>query len=179
MLIVPFRFRLYSRTMRLWIVRHAIAADAGPPTWADADRPLTLEGRQEFRGLSRHLASRDRRVDKILSSPLVRARQTAAILAEEMSLPPDDVEVTDLLRPGFDVERLAHFLDTLKAEAVAVVGHQPDLSWAASSLVGGGTFAFGKGHIAALRFDGSVRPGAALLSWFVGPEIAVPIPDQA
>jgi phosphohistidine phosphatase len=160
--------------MRLWIVRHGIASDAGPPTWADADRALTPEGRREFRGLARHLAERGRRVDTILSSPLVRARQTAAILSEEMSLATNELEVTDLIRPGFDLERLVRHLDGLDAENVAIVGHQPDLGFAASTLVGGGSFAFGKGHIAALRFDGGVRIGGAVLSWFVGPEIAIP-----
>lgn len=164
--------------MRLWIVRHAIAADVGPPSWSDSDRTLTAEGRAEFRGLARHLATRNRTVDAILTSPLVRARQTATILAEEMGLPSQNVEVTDLLRPGFDLDRLVRHLATLDDGTVAVVGHQPDLGLAASQLVAGGKFAFGKGHIAALRFDDSVRIGNAALSWFVGPEIAEPIPDR-
>ncbi len=164
--------------MRLWIVRHGIAADPAPPSWSDADRVLTPEGRSEFRGLARHLAARDRKVDLILTSPLARARQTAAILAEEMKLPSRDVEVTDLLRPGFDVERLCRHLSTLDAETVAIVGHQPDLGLAASQLVGGGRFAFGKGHIASVRFDDGVRLGQAALSWFVGPEIAPPVTSR-
>jgi phosphohistidine phosphatase len=160
--------------MRLWIVRHAIAADAGPPTWSDADRPLTSEGRAEFRALCQHLARRDCRISAILASPLIRARQTAAILAEEMNLPPDQIEVTSLLKPGFNLESLIQYLATIPGQSVAVVGHQPDLGFAASQLVGGGTFAFGKGHIASLRFDDALRLGRAALSWFVGPEIASP-----
>ena len=80
--------------------------------------------------------------------------------------------MTELLKPGFDLVSLTQYLATVSAESVAVVGHQPDLGFAASQLVGGGSFAFGKGHIASLRFDDALRPGRAALSWFVGPEIA-------
>ncbi|HSD65172.1 MAG TPA: histidine phosphatase family protein, partial [Vicinamibacteria bacterium] len=68
--------------MQLLIIRHAIAAERGTPGIPDEERPLTPEGETKFREVAKGLARLVARPDALLTSPLLRARQTAAIAAE-------------------------------------------------------------------------------------------------
>ncbi|HVA29820.1 MAG TPA: histidine phosphatase family protein [Gaiellaceae bacterium] len=112
--------------MRLLIVRHAEAAPGAP----DELRTLTPEGREQARALGERLRRDGLRPDAVLSSPLLRARETAAALGL------GDPEVDERLAPGAtpaDVRDAA----APRGELVLVVGHQPDCGRVAAALSGG------------------------------------------
>src|SRR5438477_12979829 len=102
--------------MELLIVRHAIAVEHGDPAFDnDDDRPLTPEGIHKFRLAARGLKEIAPRLDRIVSSPLVRARQTAEILREIVA-PSRKIEFSDLLVPSGDHSELVAYLNRLKSE---------------------------------------------------------------
>jgi len=112
--------------MRVIVVRHAKAAPGGP----DDARPLTESGREAARMLGELIA--DRRPDAVVSSPLVRARETAEAIAAAAGLA---VEVDDRLAPGADAESLRVAVAG-RGETVVTVGHQPDCSQIVLALTG-------------------------------------------
>ena len=117
--------------MRVLIVRHAEAAAGNP----DELRPLTSEGREHARALGTRLREDGFEADAVVSSPLLRARQTADALGL------GEPEVDERLAPGatpFDVRDAA----TGRGETVVVVGHQPDCGKAVAALTGGDEPAF-------------------------------------
>jgi phosphohistidine phosphatase len=117
--------------MRLLIVRHAEAATGKP----DALRPLTPAGREHARALGTRLREQGFAADAVVTSPLLRARETA----EALGL--GEPEVDERLAPGatpFDVRDAA----VGRGETVVVVGHQPDCSKAVAALTGGDEPAF-------------------------------------
>jgi phosphohistidine phosphatase len=120
--------------MRLYLVRHAAAA-AGDP---DALRPLTPEGRRQARELGERLAAAEPRPETVLCSPLLRARETAALLGRALGLQP---EPDDRLAPGATADGVRAAVAG-RGDAVAVVGHQPDCSRVAAALAGGPEPAF-------------------------------------
>jgi phosphohistidine phosphatase len=124
--------------------------------------------RKAVKGLARFSAS----VDVILTSPLVRARQTADILADGLSGPPKVVE-TDALRPGARFERLVKAVaDCTGCAAIALVGHEPDLGEMAGRLVGApGPLGFNKGAVCRIDFDQWPADGPGRLCWFVTQKI--------
>jgi len=166
--------------MQLWLVRHAVAIEQGEFDGPDAQRPLTPKGRRRFREFCDWLAGQTSMPQTILSSPLVRAMQTSAILAKSSGKKKADVTSTDLLSPGIDVQQLVDFARSRKAtDCLALVGHEPDMSRILVELVGGGDFRFGKGFVAAVEFDSAPAVGAGRLCWFVGPKLPGPPPSIA
>jgi phosphohistidine phosphatase len=112
--------------MRLLIVRHAEAVPGDP----DELRSLSAAGREQARDLGRRLREQGLRVDAVVSSPLLRARETAAAL--ELG----DPEVDDRLAPGATASDIRDAASE-RGETVVVVGHQPDCGRAAAELSGG------------------------------------------
>lgn len=157
--------------MQLWLVRHAVAAEQGEFDGPDAERPLTPKGRRRFREFCDWLTGQTAMPRTIFSSPLVRAAQTAAILAKSAGLKKADVISTDLLSPGVDAQRLAQFVRGQTAECLALVGHEPDMSRVLGEFVDRGAFRFGKGFVAAVEFDSAPEVGTGRLCWFVGPKL--------
>ena len=121
--------------MQLYVVEHGIAVEGGEGI-ADEWRPLTDKGRRRFQKTARAFGKLGRRLDLILTSPLVRAVQTAEILAGETE--PGEVAVLAELDPKFDVEAVRNAIANRagKAEAVAIVGHEPQLSSVLAALSG-------------------------------------------
>ncbi len=113
--------------MRLFLVRHAHSAPGEP----DDLRPLTPRGRDEARELGKRLAAA--RPDTVVSSPLLRARQTAAVIAKVAGA---ELRVDERLAPGSSADRLLETVAGAGATVVAV-GHQPDCSEIASELGAG------------------------------------------
>ena len=117
------------RAVQLVIVRHAKAA-AGEP---DELRPLTAEGREAARALGEQLAAEGLRPDAVLTSPLLRARQTGEELARPAGL---EAEPDERLAPGATAEGVKAAASE-RGETVVVVGHQPDCSQIAAELTEG------------------------------------------
>ena len=121
--------------MQLYLVRHAEAASGDP----DELRPLTAEGRQAARELGRRLAAEGVRPDAVLTSPLLRARETAVELARAAGL---EAEPDERLAPGANAEAVRAAAGERGAGTVVVVGHQPDCGRIAAALTGGPEPAF-------------------------------------
>jgi phosphohistidine phosphatase len=122
--------------MKLYIVRHAIATERGAAGLADEERPLTEEGIEKMRLNAAGIRRVGARPDLILSSPLVRARQTAAILADAFG--ERKVTVTPALSPSGTIEEVyAEIRRHSKCAALMLVGHQPSLGELAGALAWG------------------------------------------
>jgi phosphohistidine phosphatase len=133
------------RPVRLVIVRHAEAASGEP----DELRPLTPEGRETARALGQRLADEGLRPDAILTSPLLRARETAQELARPAAL---EAEPDDRLAPGATPEAVRAAAEE-HGETVIVVGHQPDCSRIAAALAGGDEPAFAPGAMLSIELS--------------------------
>jgi len=158
--------------MRLLVVRHAVAVSHTEFAAAGEDddlRPLTRDGARRMRAAARGLVRLVGDVDVLASSPLVRARETAAILRREYRV--DDVEETDSLRPGARFPAFVRWLRTHRgAGVVAVVGHEPHLGALASWLLAGEASSFivlKKSGACLLDFDAAPGPAKARLTFAV------------
>jgi phosphohistidine phosphatase len=160
--------------MELLLVRHAIAFVRDRLRWPDdALRPLTPRGLLRMRRAAAVLRRLDIPPARVLASPLVRARQTAELLASEARWP--EAALLNALAPGKSVRPLFRLLAAHKVESLAVVGHEPELGHLLAYCVCGesGTVQveFRKGGIACVVFGGAMRPGAGQLRWIVPPRM--------
>ena len=120
----------------LYLVRHAIAAERGPKWPDDAKRPLTHKGAARMRQVVRGLRALGVDVDLVLTSPLVRARQTADLLVEGLGSAPK-LEVTPALAPDEPPSAVVAVLGRhTSANRIALVGHEPALGQLAAALIG-------------------------------------------
>lgn len=160
------------RVLTLYLIRHAIAADAGTAYRTDADRPLTGEGIERWVREARGLGALGTAVDHVLTSPYLRTRQTAELLASGLS-PAPEVSHSIGLRPGgrfdevlADVRAVVH----AGAAAVALVGHEPSIGSMTARLIDARhAMPFKKGAVCRIDFDGAIRPGEGRLAWFLPP----------
>jgi phosphohistidine phosphatase len=164
-----------ARRVELYLVRHAIAEERGPNWPDDTRRPLTAKGKARFRQVVSALRSMDVRLDVVLSSPLVRARQTADLLAAGLE-PAPAVTLVDALAPGATPEAIVAAARRVNRGRVACVGHEPDLGAAAAHFLGvARPLAFKKGGICRIDFDTLAGPGE--LVWFAPPRLLVRAAD--
>lgn len=157
--------------MKLLLVRHAIALDRATPGVSDHLRPLTEDGIARFRKAARSLAGIVT-ADLVLTSPILRAKQTAEILARQWASVP--VHESEPLGSGLRRDFEDALIRVKDAKLVAVVGHEPWLSeWTAEWLGGarGESFAFKKGGAALIEFDDEVVEGAGRLLFFLSPKV--------
>jgi phosphohistidine phosphatase len=160
--------------MELLIVRHAIAQERDRRRWRnDRDRPLSPDGKRQARKAAAGLRAFCAAPDRLLSSSLVRARQTADILTQYAGWPP--AEETPALMPGAPVSELLRLLATDRSRRVGLVGHQPDLgSLISYCLTGNGgriTFDLKKPAVASVSFAGAPRAGTGTLDWLATPRM--------
>jgi phosphohistidine phosphatase len=157
--------------MRLLVVRHAIAVPHGTPGVADNDRPLTPEGEDKFREAAKGLARLLDRPDALLTSPWLRARQTAKIAASAWGGP--EPKQTDALASG-SFEAQAEVLDEYPEDAtVAIFGHEPWVSQLLARLIGtrqDQRLTFKKGGAALVDVPGRLADGGALV-WYLPPKL--------
>jgi phosphohistidine phosphatase len=158
--------------MRLVLFRHGIAIDRSDPECpAEEDRFLTARGAERTeeaaRGLRRMLLSPER----ILSSPWLRARQTAEIAAAALEFDSGQIELSDALLPDAPPSALLAEVEARAALEVLVTGHAPHLDAVLAELVGiggiGGT-SLKKAGAASIEFT-SVSPGSGRLEWMIPP----------
>jgi phosphohistidine phosphatase len=163
-----------SDRLAVCLVRHAYADHADPARWPDDSlRPLTAEGAERFRDAARGLARLVPEVAVMLSSGYTRAWQTAELLHEVAGWPaPEECPALEAGRPP------AEAVDALRGRAeraIALVGHEPQLSRLASLLCTGSEdglrMELKKGGSVALSFPGVAEPAAAELRWIVSLKI--------
>lgn len=134
--------------MKLYFLRHGEAGD--PTQWEgnDAERPLTDDGRRRMALEARTMRRLELGVDLVITSPLLRARQTAEIVAVELKR--KDRLVTDArLGPDLEPDRLAEILrDNQDVRDLMLVGHEPSMSSTIGRLIGGGRVELKKGGLA-------------------------------
>lgn len=159
-------------TLELYLVRHAVAAERGEAFPDDAKRPLTTNGIARMRKAVKGLAAMDVSVDLILTSPLVRARQTADLLAQGLSGPPP-VQQTDALAPAGTAAAVVKELGQhMRLARIALVGHEPNIGELAARLIGArAPLPFKKGAVCRIDFDVFPPKGAGSLIWFATPKM--------
>lgn len=161
--------------MNLFILRHGIAVDPGTPGYEnDADRPLIPKGERRLRAAAAAMEKMELSFDVILSSPFIRARQTAEIVADELKWK-KRIEIFDGLVPGGNPKALIHVLKELKPapENILLVGHEPYLGRLISLWVAGHADAAAiemkKGGLCKLEAI-ELHPGqCARLAWLLTP----------
>ncbi len=122
--------------MDLFILRHAEAGKRLPAQARDAERSLTAEGKEELEDVARSLSRLKLKPDHIISSPLKRSRETAAIVAKILK-ERDKVELWDELKPEGSKQELFRRLSRLKPEStVLCIGHEPYLTQAINEVMG-------------------------------------------
>jgi phosphohistidine phosphatase len=155
----------------LYLIRHAIAEERGPEWPDDRERPLTKDGAARMRQQVQGLANLDVQVTVVLTSPLVRTRQTADIVSAGLPGQPP-VELLEALAPGGTPARtLRALVPVASHELMAIVGHEPDLGLLAAHLIGAqAPLPFKKGAICCVDVRLPLkRPGQ--LRWFATPRI--------
>ena len=160
--------------MDLLIIRHAIAFDRDPHRWRDdSERPLSPAGVRRARRAAAGLGEFIETPDRLLTSPLVRARQTARILSEVAGWP--QAQEAPELSPGESPQALLTLLARNEGKLVAVVGHQPGLGHLLTAcLIGGGAslpIEMKKHAVACVSFEGRIRAGHAALKWLATPRM--------
>jgi|SRR5262245_7620256 len=156
----------------LYLVRHAIAAERGDDWPDDSKRPLTERGISRFKESVGGLKELDGIIDEIFTSPLVRARQTADLLAAGAGGRPN-VKLLDALAPGTPPATvMAQLAKAAKSRRIALVGHEPDLGELAAFVIGARRpMPFKKGGICRIDVAGLTSKAVGTLVWFVTPKI--------
>ena len=163
--------------MNLYIVRHAIAVQRGTPGYDDdSQRPLTGKGRKKMEKIVKGLHQLDVEFDLILTSPYVRAHDTAEILASEFKMK-DKIDFTDNLIPPGDFDQLVDEInEKYDVNSLALVGHEPMLSKFISWLTTGNTetrITLKKGGVCYLLADNLYEDHRAALECLLTPALMV------
>ncbi len=152
--------------MRLFFLRHGMA---DWPDWdpaRDDERPLTDKGVKKVKAAAKTMKQFGLRFDAILSSPLIRARQTAEAVARQLGM---EVTQEPALAPGFDAKGLSRLLrDHAGASALLIVGHEPDFSRTIAELTGG-RVVMKKGSLARVDLESTDPPNGKLV-WLLAPK---------
>lgn len=157
---------------KLWLIRHAIAEDAAPGQ-GDADRALSALGRLKLREVARGMLRLRMIPSCIAASPLLRARQTAEVLAEELS-PEAPVLTCDALGPGGTGAGVLAYLEARAPGAdVALIGHMPDVERLLGLLCGGPGLQvdFRRAAVAEIAFQAQPAAGAGVLVQLLRPRV--------
>jgi phosphohistidine phosphatase len=160
--------------MELLIVRHAIACERNAKRWPDdSERPLSPRGAARGSKAAAGLKVIAPRPARVLVSPLVRTRQTAAMLSEQAGWPAA-VDCPQLL-PGATPEALLVVLRRMPNRCIALVGHEPGLGRLLEACLSGSAhgraFTLKKLGAALLEFPGAARAGGGRLIWLAPPKM--------
>lgn len=157
--------------MRLILVRHGIADTPGQRVVSDADRALTPRGRKRTEAAARGLRVLGCAPDRIVTSPLRRAVETAEIIAAVLD-PPPSVMTADPWAPDTPLPSVLSWLKTVEESEMLIVGHMPSLGALTSILVAGHDNAdirFKKAAACCLTLRRKPAPGGARLEWLIQP----------
>ena len=161
--------------MDIYLLRHAIAAPLGEDNhFEDAERALTPAGSKKMRDASLGLKELSPGFDLVASSPLVRARETAEIVADVLKFK-DRIQLWEELAPGAPIEGVLRKLQDLQDNASALlVGHQPDIGSLASTLIFGShqiSLGFKKGGLCRIEVTELPPQSRGNLLWMLPPKI--------
>lgn len=158
--------------VRLYLIRHAIAADRGDEYPDDAKRPLTAKGIARFREVVEGLVALGVEVDEILTSPATRTRQTAELLAEGFVERPRITNMHALAVSGQAQEVVDGLARYAKRRRLALVGHEPLIGEVAACLMGSRrALTFKKGAVCAIAVPSLPVLAPATLLWFLPPRV--------
>jgi phosphohistidine phosphatase len=161
--------------MNLFVLRHGIAVELGSPGFThDAERPLTPEGRSKLRQIAKAMHGMELDFDAILSSPYLRARQTAKLITRSFKKTAN-VEFCEALAPDGTSAQVIETLRRLKPapENLLLVGHEPNLSHLVSVLLGskgGSCVILKKGGLCKLCVHSLSRQPDASIEWLLTPK---------
>jgi len=161
--------------MNLYLVRHAIAVEAGTPNYADDSlRPLTEKGIKKMQRISQGLKKMEVEIHLILTSPYRRAVETAKILRKAFDLNKTTLVQTEHLSPVGYGDQLIQLINEKYAdvENIALVGHEPSLGIMASMLISGDpnlSLTLKKGGVCRLLTDTLQYGRCATLDWLLSP----------
>ena len=156
----------------LYLVRHGLAEERGDAWPDDTKRPLTDEGISRMRKAARGLARLGVSVEVVLTSPLVRARQTAEILAGALDPRPSLVNVDSLAPDGAYASVIADLEKHARKTRLALVGHEPMIGELAARLLGSRhPIEFKKGAVCRIDIDDLPPAGPGDLRWMLTPKI--------
>ncbi len=158
--------------MILYVIRHGIAVDRTDPKCPpDAERPLTARGVQKTRSAALGLRALGAKPDVLITSPYVRAAQTAEIVAEALGFSPEKIRVSEALKPAENPATIMNEISHLRAKEVMCCGHAPHVDNLISLLAGArGTFtAMKKAGVAC--FEQAGGHGRWELRWFLSPKV--------
>jgi phosphohistidine phosphatase len=156
----------------LYLIRHGIAEDRGDAWPDDAKRPLTERGMSRLRKAARALARLGVSIDVVLTSPLLRTRQTAEIVAAAFDPRPPVVNVEALAPGGSQATVLAELDKHVRRGRIAIVGHEPGIGELAARLAGmRHALEFKKGAVCRIDVETLPPRGACSLRWFLTPGI--------
>lgn len=161
--------------MKLLVIRHGAAMDQeefAETGESDELRPLTRDGKREMKKIAKGIRKIVKKIDILATSPLVRARQTAGIVADEMEM--GEPEVTDTLKPEAALEDFEKWaaLYAHNNNLLAIVGHEPHLSSLVTWLISGtreSRIELKKGGACLVEFEAEPKHDAGILTWLLTP----------
>ena len=158
--------------LELYLIRHGIAADRGREWPDDSKRPLTPIGIARLRKAARGLNAIGVVFDQIVTSPLVRARQTADVFSEELKSKPPVVTSDALAPAGTPAAVIQEIAKHVRKARLALVGHEPNLGELAAQLIGAKVpIEFKKGAVCRIDFDVLPPKGTGALRWLLTPKV--------
>ena len=156
----------------LYLIRHGLAAERGENYPDDTKRPLTSDGMQKLRKEAKALLALDINFDVILTSPLVRTRQTAEIIAAAFKSPPPIVNLPALAPGGSHSAIVEELAKQQRRHRLALVGHEPGIGEFAGRLIGlRRPLEFKKGAICRIDVTALPPTGPGRLRWLLTPRI--------
>ncbi|MBA2304516.1 MAG: phosphohistidine phosphatase SixA [Acidobacteria bacterium] len=159
-------------TLELYLIRHGVAAERGDEYPDDSKRPLTSEGISQLRKEAKALDGLGIGFDHIITSPLVRTKQTADVFVEHLKSKPS-LSSSDALAPAGSASGVMQELGKhMRKGRIALVGHEPNIGELAARLIGSrAPLEFKKGAICRIDFEVFPPKGSGQLRWFVTPKM--------
>jgi phosphohistidine phosphatase len=166
--------------MKIYLVRHGIAYEPGEPGYEDdTQRPLTDKGCEKMNKVAHVLKRLNVNPDAILSSPYLRARQTAEIFAKELKYKKNKIEFSERLLPASQPEpMIAEIIEKYIVEELVIVGHEPCLGLLISALAAGDpdlAINMRYGSVCCLSADDFRIERRATLEWLLTPKISTKV----
>jgi len=156
----------------IYLIRHGLAEERGDSWPDDAKRPLTDEGISRMRKSARGLSRLGVTLDVVLTSPLVRARQTAEIVAAGVSPRPSLISAESLAPDGSFAAVVADLEKHVRKGRIALVGHEPGIGELAARLIGSRhAIEFKKGAVCRIDLATIPPSGPGDLRWLLTPKI--------